>query len=98
MPRFDENRHAYNLGAVVGNLMSLEVLLRAAVAKLGAGEWSGPDLEKLAVGQRVPVNSMTSYDALGKIIDKYNSLVTAPHRIDRDRLVALRDAIAHGRP
>lgn len=73
-------------------------VLRAATAKLGAGVWSGQELETLTIGQRVPVNPMTSYDALGKIIDKYNSLVTAPHQIDRDRLVRLRDTLAHGRP
>ena len=46
------------------------------------------------VGDSFPVNALTSYAALGGLIDAYNQTATAP--VDRS-LVTLRDTLAHGR-
>lgn len=85
------------LGRVVGNLWSLEWMLRQVLYLLGHPPHTkmGPrPLFTANVGDSFPVNALTSYDSLGQLIDAFNR--TAPTPIDRS-LVMLRDTLAHGR-
>ena len=95
--------HIQHLGKLVGNLQSLEAMLRlflAAVAKKqqSLGKVGQPDWN-LAVGDVVPEDAFTNYDSLGVLISKYNANIA-----NRDKalvvdaaVVSVRDLIAHGR-
>ncbi len=87
--------HALQLGKLVGNLMSLELLLRCVLAEL---EPDGPQVGlELKVGDRVPEAAISDYCALGQIIRRYSSAVPSADWIDERLIVDVRDAVAHGR-
>ena len=87
--------HARNVGAIVGNLLSLDLLVRVAIEWL---EGSGPSLGPFREGAWLPRTPVTDPDSLGPMIDRFNALVPDPSdRLDAGGLVRLRDAIAHGR-
>jgi hypothetical protein len=93
--------HATQLGKVIGNLLSLEYLLRLYLydrALITPHEPfpKGFKLEATSVGSGVPHNALTSYDSLKQLIKLYNVYVPAQLKLD-ESLVNLRDAIAHGR-
>ena len=94
---------ATSIGRIILNLLSLEITLRLFLDE--AQQPSGPtqamslDLHNLAVGDWVPETPLTSYDTLGQLIKKANCELEKhglPERVD-DSVVALRDALAHGR-
>jgi len=92
-------KHAGTLGRLVGNLQSLEFLLRLFLQKQPSarplGMAPGKDVYSYPVGSWLPENDLTSYDSLGQLIDKYNA---QPHVTQVDRsIVEVRDALAHGR-
>lgn len=99
----DIEEHARLLGLIIANLQSLEFLLRATLyaqedpphSPLPAGQ----SLGTLAVGDTLPLNAMTDFSTLGQLIDRYNQRVSATHpQLALDgSLIALRDALAHGR-
>jgi hypothetical protein len=86
------------LGRLVGNLWSLEWILRNALYRLEHPPHTSMGRAKplftANVGDKFPVNALTSYASLGDLIDAFNK--TAPVHIDRS-LVTLRDTLAHGR-
>ena len=88
------NKHQifnYHLGQVVENLQSLEALLRIVLS-----EGRGPDPFKLQAGQQVPETAMTTWASLRELIRKFNKTVPGEYHLDKDRIVDLRDALAHG--
>jgi hypothetical protein len=102
----DEERHYVSLGKLVGNLQSLEFLLRGFLATVydagpdGLINGMPKDMGALQIGEKVPVNHMTNYDSLGKLIDKYNGYVREKKSslvVDKELVVDLRDALVHGR-
>ena len=89
------------VGAIVTHLQSLEFVLRRILYECAGLDRPGvhDDLTRLKKGDRVALDPITNYDTLGEVIDKVNALLASrglPERIDKS-LVALRDAIAHGR-
>lgn len=86
------------LGRLVGNLWSLEWMLRNVLYRLEhpphASMGQSKALFTANVGDKFPVNALTSYASLGELIAAYNK--TTPVPIDGS-LVALRDTLAHGR-
>jgi hypothetical protein len=86
------------LGRLVGNLWSLEWMLRNVLYRLEHPPHTSMGQSKplftANVGDKLPVNALTSYASLGELIDAYNK--TAPVPIDLS-LVTLRDTLAHGR-
>ncbi|MGH9420601.1 MAG: hypothetical protein ACRD3J_11545, partial [Thermoanaerobaculia bacterium] len=96
--------HATQLGKVVAHLLNLEFLLRVylyeRVEMLKDQKFPyGVPIESLKVGDSVPKNAITSFDSLGQLIQKYNAHIAteSPGLVVSKDLVALRDAIAHGR-
>lgn len=93
------------LGKLKANLLSLELRIRhfllicdlssekSTKYLLGASKWE--------IGQELNVDSFTNYDKLGELIDKYNekilSLGSSLEIGNKDALIKLRDALAHGR-
>lgn len=98
----DLHQHAWRLGKLVGNLHSLEFLLRAFLHEQPSarplGVPYGRDLFASSEGEFVPLNDFTSWDSLGDLIDKANQALaqSTVQPIDTT-IVRLRDAIAHGR-
>ena len=98
------DKHALNLGKLVGNFQSLEFVLRAfltndEIAQRGSLPKSATDMHEMNEGDIVPENAFTNYDTLGQLIEKYNrnpKILSAGLTID-ETLVDIRDAIAHGR-
>lgn len=96
------DEHARHLGGLIGNLQSLEFLLRIALSKLpgarGRGVLSGQDFYLSPVDSFLPENDLTSYDSLGELISKFNKEMDKQGKLKIDEsLVAIRDALAHGR-
>ncbi len=95
--------HALLLGKLVGNLQSLEALLRVFLVKRGSKRRGvalpHPSFGKLAVGDYVPEDEFTNFDSLGDLIKKYNADVSSldPSLQVDASVVPLRDLLAHGR-
>jgi len=100
----EAEKHALNLGKLVGNFQSLEFALRAfltndEIAQRGSLPQSATNMHDMNEGDIVPENALTNYDTLGQLIKKYNGhpkILSASLTID-ETLVDIRDAIAHGR-
>ncbi len=90
--------HAESLGKLLSNLLSLEFLARAFLAKkYNQEEFPGDNHKK---GDFVTLNFLTNYYTLSKVIKKYNEHVKKKYRIEDERLtdlIDLRDCLAHGR-
>jgi len=86
------------LGKLWNYLLSLEVLLRGCILIKRNQESSLPRLDILKAGDIVEENALTNYDSLGKVIDRFNSFFKKEDWvIDKDKIVQLRDVLAHGR-
>lgn len=96
------DEYSAGLGRMLANLQSLEFALRAYLSY-----WDDPAirlqperrLQELSVGEVVHENSITNYETLGRLVDRYNSRLPVT---DRDckvcsGVVTIRDALAHGR-
>ena len=91
--------HVRRVGEIFLNLQSLEFLLRGFLFGV-RDEKSDGRYENMPVGNTVTENSLTNYHTLGKLIEQYNKCVVDSARdscLRKDDLVALRDALAHGR-
>ena len=95
----NDDEHAANLGKLMANLHGLEFTLRAFLAKRNASNEPGVNLRSAGEGDWVAVNSFTNYDPLCRLVNKFNAIVQNPHpeALIDSSVVAVRDAIAHGR-
>jgi hypothetical protein len=95
--------HALRLGKLLGNLQSLEVLLRVYLLKVGAGSTAGHVTKKpywdLVVGEIVDDDEFSNFDTLGQLVEKYNQdiAIREPALAVDTRMIAVRDLLAHGR-
>jgi len=90
------------LGGVVGNLHSLEFVLRAFLQQLPSarpfGLPHGTDIYNSPVGTELPENELTNYDSLNVLIERFNKEMALRGLQGVDpSIVDLRDALAHGR-
>ncbi len=94
--------HVVQLGKLVGNLQSLEALLRIYLLKIGARS-GGPRLKSsywnLSPGDEVAEDEFTNYDSLGDLIKKFNTDIASrdPSLALDEGVVGVRDLLAHGR-
>lgn len=94
--------HAIHLGKLLGNLQSLEALLRGYLRNIEAKH--APNLGQklywsLNVGDVVPEDAFTNYDTLGALISRFNADISRRDKsltIDPS-VVETRDLLAHGR-
>jgi hypothetical protein len=95
--------HALRLGKLIGNLQSLEVLLRVYLLKVGAAATAGRTTKKpnwdLVVGETVDDDEFSNYDTLGQLVAKYNQDIAMrePALSVDTSVIAVRDLLAHGR-
>jgi hypothetical protein len=87
--------HVIGLGKIIGNLYSLELLLRIFLCEANGENLEFPDSPTGTVQE----THLTNYMTLGELINAYNSKLAPPEKsflVDRS-VVKIRDAIAHGR-
>ena len=94
--------HPTQLGQLLANFQSLEFVLRAFLQGLATarplGIPYGIDIYIYPVGSEVPESELTSYDSLGKLIEKFNDEMNIRGLPNIDPgIVEIRDALAHGR-
>lgn len=91
--------HAQNLGKLTGNLQSIEMGARLAIVRLdeAASRRVQAQLPQVKTGELVEVNAFTNNDDLNQTLEKYNKRAPTDYKIDIKPIVALRDALAHGR-
>src|SRR5258708_32165579 len=88
------DKHAGSLGGLLGNLMTLETLIRLVIcARKGERV---PDPFTMRVGDAVPESAFTNFNTLRENIDEYNNLVLPLEQVD-PVIIAIRDGFAHGR-
>lgn len=95
----DNEQHARHLGGLIGNLQSLEIMIRLALAQRTgspAKDTYGDDFRNAAVGTLVPVSDLSSFASLRELINAFNKEFAPKPHLDLG-LVTLRDALAHGR-
>jgi hypothetical protein len=95
--------HVLHLGKLVGNLQSLEALLRmylqSITRKASGSPVSGKPYWNMSVGDVVPENPFTNYDSLGTLLHKFNIDIEPCDRSLKldSSVVGIRDLLAHGR-
>lgn len=93
--------HPLALGKIVGNLHSLEMMLRLILAQkpgLDSRDKYIDDFAQAPVGTAVAVTDMTNYAQLRELVKAFNAEFAKSGRAALDNgLVSLRDALAHGR-
>jgi len=91
--------HALSFRKLVGNLLSLELGARIAIAKRDPrlAALIQTQLPQVKEGDWVESNPLTNKDDLQQTLEKYNKRATDECKIDFMRIVRLRDALAHGR-
>ena len=87
--------HTSGLGKIIGNLHSLELLLRVFLCEVNGESIEFPGL----MTGTVPETHLTNYMSLGQLIDAYNSTLSRSEKLLSVDLsvVKIRDAVAHGR-
>ena len=98
----EEEEHYKLLGKLVGNFQTLEFVLRGFLQELPSarpmGIPSGTDIYSFPVDSELPESEITSYDTLRDLIKKFNiEMETRGGSTIDVALVAVRDALAHGR-
>ena len=90
--------HALRLGKLLGNLQSIEMGARLFLNKADVHRASEiiRSLPKLEKGDLVEFSPLTSGHDLRQVLERYNKLAR-DCRIEIDRIIDLRDALAHGR-
>ena len=96
------DEHCKLLGKLVGNLQSLEFILRAFLQELPSarpiGIAYGTGVYAFPVGTELPESELTSYDSLRDLIKSFNAEMQTRGLPTIDQtIVELRDALAHGR-
>jgi hypothetical protein len=91
----NEDDHLLGLGKIVGNLHTLEFVIRIFL-----GDAAGQKLEiPKPTTAKLPETFITNFMSLGELIEKYNGVLTLAEKdyfVGGDA-VKIRDAIAHGR-
>ena len=91
--------HALNLGKLVGNLLTIEMAARMFLAKHEENFQSKvtTQLSQVSEGDLVESDAFTNPDDLRQTLKKYNKRAPDALAIPVNEIVALRDALAHGR-
>lgn len=91
--------HALNLGKLVGNLLTIEMAARMFLAKHEEVFQSKVTTQLLQVseGDLVESDAFTNSDDLRQTLQKYNKRAPSSFAVSIGEIVALRDALAHGR-
>ncbi len=84
------------LGKLISNLWSLETVIRYFIS-IRLNE-STPDIYEIEIGDEVEDSYFTNFKSLDQLIEKYNSLCSHDfQKIDKERVLDIRDLLAHGR-
>jgi hypothetical protein len=96
-------QHAFHLGKLVGNLITIELLARMVIALQEVGgnlRKVMPPLPAIKQGDMVDLTPLSNKEDMSWALEKYNSIVknSRPElKVEVKEIVFLRDALAHGR-
>lgn len=93
----EHNKHAEHLGGLLGNLQTLEIIIRLCLAQQPGSPARNKFMDEVCnaqVGAQIPESDMSNYASLKELIKKFNKVFS--NNIDSS-IVDLRDALAHGR-
>jgi hypothetical protein len=96
-------KHASLLGQIVGNLLTIELFARTAIAlreTKGNLRLVKPFLPSIKQDEWVELTPLSNEEDMTWALDGYNNTVKKSRpdlMVDRKEIVGLRDAIAHGR-
>ena len=90
-------RYFENLGVVLGTLLHLDLLVRVAVEWMDEAGKQKPIVGPYHEGEWVPRTPITDPAPLRPMLIRFNRLVPEADHLDVERLVRLRDTVAHGR-
>lgn len=93
---------ACGIGRILGNLQSLELLMRIFLNRTHGDPGENDievDLFDIEEGDRLHETPITNYDSLSQVIENYNNSVeTVDESLKVDpSLIRIRDGLAHGR-
>jgi len=97
------DEHARALGCLIGTFQSLELVVRTVLYSRRDPPHTGfrfrSSMSHLTPGDLVPENAYTSFDTLGQLIARFNSIAAkrSPAAMIDTTIVSVRDALAHGR-
>lgn len=95
--------HVLKLGKLLGNLQSLEAVLRVYLLKIGEKKRPRKKVQhsywNLSVGDVIDEDEFSNYDSLGILVRKFNDDVRARDKslVIDPVVVDVRDLLAHGR-
>jgi hypothetical protein len=92
--------HLIGIAKIIGNLHSLEYVLRVFHFHEAGSTQPHVDLNTVKVGDVVQANAYTDYAQLRELINRYNTIVQSRDPslvIPENDIVLLRDGLAHGR-
>lgn len=94
-----KDEHPKQLGKLVGNLQSIEMLARLYLAIKAAGclEKAGPNVTNTKKGDEVELTPLSDPRSLEPVLKDYNLNVNADQKVSVEEIILLRDALAHGR-
>jgi hypothetical protein len=100
--RAESEKYSRCLGQLISGFQMLELFIRVRLQDMPDARPMGitayQDMFAYPEGTELPVTEMTSFDALGKVITRYNKEARKWSYPELDPfLVELRDAIAHGK-
>lgn len=86
-------------GILFLNLLSLELMLRLCILRKKGQEYQWNEQINCKKGDFINENALTNFDTLTKVIETFNSEpeFEKDRIVDKDRIVGLRNALAHGR-
>ena len=89
-----------SLGKILLNLLELEMFARIFIESRKNPDISkreGISLPNIQLDSIVERNLLTGIEPLGAILDRYNRECSIKYQVERDKIVFLRNALAHGR-
>ena len=91
--------HALRVGKIIGNLQMIEMAARMALVKLDKYKSSQvvTDLSQVKENDVIELNAFTDKSDLRQTLQKYNKKVVPEFKVNINKIVSLRDALAHGR-
>ena len=96
IPTFTEKDFA-DLGKLWACLLTLEEYLRNYLSWKEKGIPTSPNVYEIQEGNFINKDAYTNHDTLGKLIQKFNNDPANREKIGQEKILKIRDALAHGR-
>lgn len=94
----DDKKHAFNVGRLWSQLLSLELVLRYCIGIVTEHHTKIPNLSTLKKRQILKRTAIIDCNNLTSVMQKFNSVFNdLGVRVDKERIRNLRNAVGHGK-